>query len=374
MTKANELTTITQVESIDKNEHLASRLLVFITIYVLLNYFILSEIYLFLDAEKDILFTIFLVILSFSYVLGAASLRYSNNFLSRTANILGSLWLGMMVFISVTLIIVEFLAHINVLHQNMKHVVTITTLIILTTYSIINAMRMTKKTIKISNSKIKKSLRLVQISDLHIGASHNQDFLINIIKKVNEENPDITVITGDLIDGKHKYAPNYFDSLNQITSPVYMITGNHERMTGMRRVFELLKNSNVFLLEDKKIKTKDVTIIGIDDTENSSKMIKTLKNMNLNKEDYNILLFHRPKKFNKAISLGVDLMLTGHTHAGQIFPLNLLLKFFYKKVKGLKKQNDSYLYVSPGTGWWGPPMRLGSKNEITIFELEPSKK
>ncbi len=370
MVEGEEITTLTQIESIDKQEHLASRLILFIAIYVLLNYFILSEIYSFLGFTKNLFFTFLLVILSFSYVGGAAALRYSDNFLARTVNILGSIWLGTMVIASFTFIVVEFLVAINVLEHFQKPVLSFTIIVILVAYSIIAAMFTSKKVIEIKSSKIKSPVTLVQLSDLHIGAAHNQDFLDRIIRKVYDEKPDLTVITGDLIDGKHIYSDGYFDSLKKIKSPVYMVTGNHERMTGMRMVYDLLKNSGVVMLQDRQVTVNGLNLMGIDDFDKPSSMIKILKDFKLGSY-YDVLLYHRPQKFKQARRLGVDLMLTGHTHAGQIFPLNLILRFFYSKVQGLKKMGSSYLYVSPGTGWWGPPMRLGSRNEITVFKLLP---
>jgi predicted MPP superfamily phosphohydrolase len=366
-----EITTLTQPESIDKKEHLALRLVLFISLYILLNYFILSEVYSFFGFEKNFLFTLFLVLLSFSYVLGAAALRVSDNFLAKFVNVIGSLWLGIMVFASFSFLLVEFLLFFDVISFNVRPLFAFSLVLVLTIYSVINAMFTLTRKFKISSSKVSSPLRVVQISDLHVGAAHKKTFLEKIVKRVNEEKPDFVVITGDLIDGKHKYVSGYFDILKNVKCKVFMITGNHERMTGMDTVDSLLKDSGVIMLRDTVVKFGELNIIGIDDFEKPSRMIRTLRNLKFSSSRFNLLLYHRPDRFKEASKLGVDLMLAGHTHAGQIFPINLLLKFFYKKVKGLKRRGDSYLYVSPGTGWWGPPKRLGSKNEVTVFDITP---
>ncbi|MCC7574117.1 metallophosphoesterase [Candidatus Woesearchaeota archaeon] len=364
-------TTITQPEN--KQEHLVTKLIMFITLYLLLNYFIISEIYYFLEIPKNTWFSIILIIMSFSYVLGAAAIRYSNNVLAKTINIIGSTWLGIVAIAFIILVLVELLLFLKIIIPEQRIILTFITITAITIYALINATYTHKKTINITTNKIKKPITLIQVSDIHIGATHKKNFLERIIQKINEEKPDITVITGDLIDGKHKYEKNYFDVLRKIKSETYMVLGNHEEMTGIKTVKELLRKSNIKILENQKIKKQEINIIGINDTDKKRKMILELNKINTNPKEYNVLLFHRPIGFKQARKK-IDLMLTGHTHAGQIFPLNLILRFFYKKIKGLKKKQNSYLYVSPGTGWWGPPMRLGSKNEITIFKIKPEQK
>ncbi len=370
----NEIFEFAQPEAIDKKERLGFRLFFFISFYVLLNYFVLSELYLFIGAEKDYLFSFLLVFLSLSYVLGAAALRYSNSFFALFANVIGSAWLGTMVISVSAFLFVEVLYFFNLVSFEGRSLLAFSLILVFVVYSLLNAVPTKKKFITLKSSKISKPFTLVQVSDLHVGAAHKRNFLNRIIKKVNSENPDVVVITGDLIDGKHVYEDHYFDSLKDLKGRVLMVTGNHERMTGMGVVNHLLKDSGVVLLRNMKVSVGDFNFVGVDDTEKSRKLIGTLNNLSFSSKKFNVLLFHRPKRFKKVCELGFDLMLSGHTHAGQIFPMNILQMFYYSKVKGLKKYRGSYLYVSPGTGWWGPPMRLGSNNEITVFKFLPDKK
>ena len=370
MSEEEEITTLTQPESIDKKEHLAFKLVVFISLYVLTNYFILSEIYSFFGFEVDYFFTVLLVFLSFSYVLGAALLRYFNNLFSLALNVFGSVWLGTMVIAAFVFIVVELLLFFNLISGEQRLILSFSVIFVLVVFSVLNALRTTVKIIFIKNRKVSKPLTIVQISDLHVGAAHTKSFLGRIVRKVNLQKPDVVVITGDLIDGKHKYADGYFNVLNDIKSPVFMVVGNHERMTGMDVVLDLLKDSKVVILRDECVVFNGINILGVDDVDKSVKFIRDFNKVSFDDKLFTVLLYHRPKKFKQVFKRGVDLMLTGHTHAGQVFPLNLILRFYYKKVQGLKKCGDSYLYVSPGTGWWGPPMRLGSNNEITVFKID----
>jgi len=365
---------LTEIQNVDKKENLARRLTLFLTIYVLLNYFVLNEIYKFLELEKTITFTLLLVFLSFSYVLGTVALRYSNNFLALFANVIGSTWLGFIVISAFIFLLAEILFFSGLIQIQEKQLIAFIIIFLMTLIAVVNAMFTIKKRITIKSNKITKPVKIIQISDLHIGAAHKKNFLHRIIEKINKEKPDITVITGDLIDGKHKYKDGYFDELKKINSSVYMVIGNHERMTGMNMVNDLLKNSNVIMLRNNKIELNEITLFGIDDTDKKKEIITNLKKLKPNEKKYNILLYHKPVKFKQARKQGINLMLTGHTHAGQILPLTLLQKLFFRKVQGIKRRKNFVLYVSPGTGWWGPPMRLGSRNEITIFNIEPDKK
>ncbi len=356
-------------ESVDKKERLAPRVLLFVFILFFINYYVLSNLYLVFGLEMGQFFSFLFVFLSFVYVLGAAAIRYSNNVFAKILNVLGSLWLGFCVIALFFFLVFDLLFLFNLISFEYKLIFSFYLTMIFFIYSIINALFIFNKKIVIKSDKIKSSKRIVQISDLHIGAAHKNNFLENIVRRINNLKPDIVFITGDLIDGKHKYIPGYFNILKNISAPTYMVTGNHERVTGMRNVSNLLKDSGVVLLRGGKVKFDELSIIGIDDVEKPSVMLSRLSKIGVSESDFNILLFHRPKKFKKIAKRGVDLMLSGHTHGGQIFPLNFLMRLYYKRVKGFYKRGGSYFYVSSGTGWWGPPMRLGSKNEIVLFEL-----
>lgn len=361
----------TEFDNIDKKEHLFFRVFVFLGFFVLLNFFVLSSFYSFFNLNRGFEFGFLLVFLSLSYVLGAGFLRVSNSFFARSFSIFGSVWLGFIFISSFFLGLLELLVFVGFVPFDYKFFIGFVLSLSCVLVSLILAGFTFNKSIVLSSSKILKPLVLVQISDLHIGAAHTKNFLKNIVDRVIAQKPDVVVITGDLIDGKHVYEEGYFDYLNKIKVPVLMVTGNHERMAGMDLVYSLLENTSVKLLRDESFFFEGVCFVGIDDFDNPRGMFNVLKKFDLDSSVYNVLLYHRPSFFKRVRRLGVDLMLSGHTHAGQIFPGNFILRFFYSKVQGLKKKEGSVLYVSPGTGWWGPPMRLGSHNEITVFRLVP---
>jgi predicted MPP superfamily phosphohydrolase len=155
---------------------------------------------------------------------------------------------------------------------------------------------------------------------------------------------------------------------------VLAITGNHEFYAGLDIFKEMAKQSNIKILRNKTITIADtLQIIGLDDDAGKQFGIKgpgldaLIKTCDQNKPI--ILLFHRPLRFDEAAAKGVDLQLSGHTHAGQIPPADIMVWLIYKYPWGLYKKGDAYIYTSSGTGLWGPPMRFLSRNEIVYITL-----
>jgi hypothetical protein len=187
------------------------------------------------------------------------------------------------------------------------------------------------------------------------------------------------LITGDLVDGRFHYDDNAFMVLNDLHAPVYFSSGNHEYYTGLSIVQELLNNTKVRWLHNELVEYKGLYIIGLDDTRNKHNVGMMLKKIsmkhNLSKK-YTILMNHRPIGWRDA-SKYVNLMLSGHTHAGQIWPFTYLVFIEGNAKQGIHRipsNNNFTFYVSPGTGTWGPPMRIGSHTEITVYNLKSKKK
>jgi predicted MPP superfamily phosphohydrolase len=208
-------------------------------------------------------------------------------------------------------------------------------------------------------------LRAVQLSDIHIGSVHNSNYLQSIVEKTNALNPDVVFITGDLVDGSAPMHAGMFDELKGLKAPAYMILGNHETYEGVPEFLEIVKTTGIPVLRDEAVEFKGVQIVGLDfKDERGNASRQYLKTVDYSKPT--IVLHHIP--------VGVDemksgVMLSGHTHNGQIIPWNLFVRMAFKHVHGLYKTGDAYIYVSPGTGTWGPPMRLGSWNQITLLEF-----
>ncbi len=237
-------------------------------------------------------------------------------------------------------------------------------------YAIYKATRIEVSSFALQSDKLNQPYKIAHLSDIHLG-SRSQNFVRKVITKTNQLNPDLVFITGDLIDMR-KVKPELLHVLKEFSAPVFFIKGNHDRYIGSGKHFEVIDQTGVITLNDRHHVHEELQIIGISDSPDPNQLNITLPKINLDHDRYTVLLYHKPEQFELVANNKIDLMLSGHTHAGQIFPFNLIVKRQFPHLKGLHKIDNSHLYVSQGTGTWGPVMRLGSKNEIAVIELKPN--
>ena len=223
--------------------------------------------------------------------------------------------------------------------------------------------------IALQSPKITKPLRFVQISDVHIG-SRTIKFLNNVMQTVESLDADFLCITGDFID-QPGISVEQLASLKNYTKPIYFCIGNHERYEDLDAIVQRLESIGVEVLRSRSLLVDELQVIGIDDAEDHQQVAKELRRIDVDSNQYSILLYHRPRGLQDAAEKGIDLMLSGHTHNGQIVPFNYVVNRVFEYRKGLYKQGNTRLYVNEGTGTWGPLMRLGTRCEITLFELDP---
>jgi len=219
-------------------------------------------------------------------------------------------------------------------------------------------------------------LKIVQISDVHVGLIVREERLRRIAEKVKAESPDILVSTGDFVDGQINGLAGLAEIFLQIKPAYgkYAITGNHEYYAGLDQALEFTRSAGFTMLRGETVEVAGVYIAGVDDQagkqlgRSNGKSEKELLS-GLDHDKFKILLKHRPLVSDDGAGL-FDLQLSGHTHKGQIFPFNLVTKLYYPNHAGfLDLQNGSHLYVSRGSGTWGPPIRFLSPPEVTVIEL-----
>lgn len=247
-------------------------------------------------------------------------------------------------------------------------------------YSLINNMGL--PVVKIFTLQLKElpatlsGFRIVQLSDLHLDSYKSPRQISRIVDRVNGLNPDLIVITGDLIDGDITSDRLFCDSLKRLKAPhgIISITGNHEFYAGIEYFMKLSKELGFEILRnERRTIAGALEIVGLDDNEGKRfsgwgpDLDGALRGCDYGKPV--ILLRHRPEGFTEAVERGVDLQISGHTHAGQIPPMDILVCMFLQYPYGLYKKMGSYIYTSCGTGYWGPPMRLFSRSEIVLFVL-----
>ncbi|HEU4412063.1 MAG TPA: metallophosphoesterase [Polyangiaceae bacterium] len=224
--------------------------------------------------------------------------------------------------------------------------------------------------------------RVVQISDVHIGPTLGRDFLERVVAQVNALEPDVVAITGDLVDGPVARLREHVAPLGALRAKygVYFVTGNHEYYSGADEWLDELGRLGVRALRNERVSVGEgdasFDLAGVDDW-TSKRLLpghghdlpRALAGRDPSREL--VLLAHQPRCAAEAAALGVGLQLSGHTHGGQIFPWNFLVRLQQPFVAGLHRLEDTWVYVNRGTGYWGPPMRVGVPAEITCLELHP---
>jgi hypothetical protein len=221
------------------------------------------------------------------------------------------------------------------------------------------------------------TLTIAQISDVHLGLIVREERLKRILREVERAGPDILVSTGDLVDGQMGSLRGLAELLKTI-NPKYgkfAITGNHEFYAGLDQALNFMEKAGFTVLRGETLNLAGIiNIAGIDDP--TGKQFEDLRGVSerallseLPREKFTLLLKHLPVMDENALGL-FDLQLSGHTHKGQIFPFTLITRLFFGNYSGLTHlPNNSYLYVSRGSGTWGPPIRFLSPPEVTIIKL-----
>ena len=225
-----------------------------------------------------------------------------------------------------------------------------------------------------------QGFRIVQLSDLHVGPTLKRDFVERIVETANRLHPDLIALTGDVADGLPPTLREEVAPLGRLTAPhgKFFVTGNHEYywdaagwVRELERLgFDALVNTHRIISHG----AGRLLLAGVTD-HSASRLVPGHASdpfaalAGAPQSDVRVLLAHQPKSAFAARAAGFDLQLSGHTHGGQYFPFNLLVRLFQPFVAGLHRLEEMWLYVSRGTGFWGPPLRLGAPAEITLIQL-----
>ncbi len=223
-----------------------------------------------------------------------------------------------------------------------------------------------------------RGFKIVQLSDVHIGPMLGRAWLERVVAEVNALEPDAVAITGDLVDGPVSRLREHVAPLAELKAKhgVFFVTGNHEYYSGADSWIAELRRLGITVLRNERVELDGgLDIAGVDDWTAFGKghgpdLDAALAGRDEDREV--VLLAHQPRQIDEAASRGVGLMLSGHTHGGQIFPWNFFVRLQQPYVAGLVRHGEAQLYVSRGTGYWGPPLRVGAPPEITLLELEPA--
>ncbi len=337
---------------------------------------------------------LFMLTMVFAPVIVRFSERAGLEVFARTISYIGFTWMGVLfLFISISIVIDIYriliyiaglisgsdLSSIKLSVRSAFYVPLFLSLSI-ASYGYFEARDIRTETLVIKTSKIPREvgrLKIVQISDIHLGLIVREKRLKRILREVTKANPDILVSTGDLVDGQMDGLKGLAELFNKINLKYgkFAVTGNHEFYAGIDNSLDFTERAGFKVIRGEGLTVSGlINIAGVDDPAgknyNLFKDVSEKKLLSgLPREKFTLLLKHRPTTDKSSTGL-FDLQLSGHTHKGQIFPFSLITRLYYPIHTGSSKLTDnSLLYVSRGSGTWGPPIRFLSPPEVTVIEL-----
>ncbi|MGA1824437.1 MAG: metallophosphoesterase [bacterium] len=354
-------------------------IVLFTLIYLFLHYFVYTHIVngLKLNDIRRALLRAFILCAAISFFLDKL---LPHRFFIFSLAYFGSIWLGI-ISIAFSLFLMQYIVEFTLnYHAKWLTIITLILIFSISCYSLKNALHLRLKEITIPIKNFPAQLAgfsIVQLSDLHLDRIKSVTWLQSIVDKTNELKPDLIVITGDLLDAD---CDSIFEKFSPLCSRlnakygVIAVTGNHEYYAGINKFLKFAQETKITVLENASLTIADaLEIVGIND-DTGKRFAQSGANLRLALEACDrskpiILLSHTPKGFSRAIDMGIDLQLSGHTHAGQLLPFNFIIKWLYRHAYGLHTENSSFIYTTSGTGTWGPPMRLFSSSEIVKIVL-----
>lgn len=354
-----------------------------------INYFVGNKIRIFVQSmiHINIAIPIFVIIIAL-YTTTIGTYYFSSYSVGKLIGKVGTYWLGFSMTAFVLLLIGEAIAvviykgFLRKPYNSIYVIIGLCCTIIIYLYGIYHARQLYVTTYEVSIDKESTidSLEIVMISDLHLGYSNDNKFLKKAVDQINRLSPDIVVIVGDLFDGNFSAITAPTETSNLLNSihtryGTYMCWGNHDAGKEFDKMKDFIMQTNIKLLEDSFTTVGDkLIIVGRKDSSPIGDQGVERSNVDINSKDFEeslpiIVLDHQPTNILDN-PYNADLILMGHTHAGQIFPFNLVTnKVFISDYGYYQLPSSTQTIVTSGLGTWGPPMRIGSKNEIVKITI-----
>ncbi|MHB8931807.1 MAG: metallophosphoesterase [Melioribacteraceae bacterium] len=367
------------------------------SVYGLINYYILRRGLSVIPESYRTIYLVTGVFFVISFIAGRFLERVWISFYSDVLIWVGSFWIAFMFYFFLSLVIIDLLRFINFLipffpsfiTANIEKTKRITALVVFVFVIItiaggyINTRTINTRTYKFKINKYAgelSSLNIVMASDLHLGTILGKSFLNNLVDKINALKPDIILLAGDIVDEDLNpvIKNNVGEELVRLKSKfgVFAITGNHEYIGGVEAAVKYLTAHGITELRDTSVKIDDsFYVVGREDRslkQFSGRQRKSLSELltGIDKSFPIIMMDHQPFGLNEASENGIDLQLSGHTHNGQLWPINYIIEKIYDLAWGYEVRGDTHYYVSCGVGGWGPPIRTGSRPEIVNLKIK----
>ena len=228
-----------------------------------------------------------------------------------------------------------------------------------------------RQEVTLTSEKVTKPVKLVMMSDLHLGYHNRREELHRWVEMINAEQPDLVLIAGDIIDGSMRplKEQKMYEEFRRIKAPIYACIGNHEYYSGEPGAQQFYQDAGIHLLQDSVVVIGDLCIIGRDDRTNihRNSLGVIMKKADLTK--YCILLDHQPYHLEQAERHHVDFQFSGHTHHGQVWPISWITESIYECAFGPYKKGHTDYYISSGLGIWGGKFRIGTRSEYVVVTI-----
>ena len=223
-----------------------------------------------------------------------------------------------------------------------------------------------------SNKPLAHPLKLVMMSDLHLGYHNPRRELSRWVDMINSERPDMVLIAGDIIDMSMRplIDENMAEEIQRIEAPVYACLGNHEYYTGEPKAQKFYRDAHIHLLRDTSIVVGDVCLLARDDRSNHHRLPLSQIAKKADHSKYTILLDHQPYHLEQTEKEGIDFQLSGHTHEGQVWPISWITHALYECAFGEYQRGKTHYYISSGMGIWGGKFRIGTHSEYVVATLQ----
>jgi predicted MPP superfamily phosphohydrolase len=379
-----------------KNYQFIVFLSVAFTIYSLTNAYIFFKGYGVIPPTRPnrLLYTIIFIILAATFIAGKILEARHSSVLSDILNIIGGFWMGFMLYAFMFLLLSDiiglFLRIPGIIntsnmpdYRRWSFLITLAISAILITGGFINAIIPVVKEYDLEINKSAgevNSLRIAAVSDIHLGSIIRKRSIRKLSVMLEEMKPDLVLLLGDIVDGE--LGPVLRDDLLQyFTGPqtkdgLYAITGNHEYIGGAGRTIPYIESKGIRLLKDEIIILPGgIQLIGRLDRDSFRFTGKERLSLEELMKDIDhskpvILLDHQPFHLDESAKNGVDLQLSGHTHNGQLWPVNYITRLIYELSYGYMKKGDTQIIVSSGFGLWGPRIRSGSRSEVLLINIK----
>lgn len=302
---------------------------------------------------------------------------FSGSLMYQVASILT----GVVLYLLMSFLLIDMVKLFVPLKPLIFGIISFSLTLLVSGYGIWNSYQTRLRTIEIPVKGLTEEKTILHMTDIHLGHFRARPFLEKLVSIGKPTEPDMVVITGDLFDGKIQLKKENLTPLKDFSVPVFFVEGNHDHYSGVVEIKQYLRETGVLVLQNEVEIYNGIQLVGLDhmradaeaprmhSIQNRATIQEVLDKLEIQSDIPSVLLHHSPDGVEYANAKNIDLYLSGHTHAGQLFPVTIMNDLIFKYNRGLSSFNGTSIFVSNGAGTFGPPMRVGTRSEVVLVKL-----